>query len=223
MPDDTADPDAAEKAPEGRRRRWFSTRRDEHPAAATTRPPRRRRWVLWVVGALVLALLVWIGIEQLSTGGSTSPTLSTTAAPTTGDATAKAAGDPASIRAAIDYETYTTAGPVARGCALAVDPDSCRLSVGTTPAKFLSKPKSLSTAALAGTPAQTGDLASTPAVGARTVVLLTFTITATPTPQRWAVLVRDADHKVVGDQSIGAEQAGMTLIQVGQQIAEANQ
>ena len=239
MSENTTEPNPDENSPsagEGsastqvmpvRRRWWFSTAKDEHPAASPTpgKFSRRRPWWLWLLGALVLALLVWIGVEQLRGGSSTStPTLSGATSPSASTAPSGVPTvDPASVETALRYETMTTAGPVTTGCQLAVDPTTCVQTYEGSTSKFVSKPRVLSTAVLSGAAAQTGNVQPTGATGDRTVVLLTYTITATPTPQRWALLVRNSDHKVIGDQSIGSEQSGMTLAQVGQQIAEANQ
>lgn len=191
------------------------------PDSTVTSAPRKKRRIGWkLLGLLFVALLLWMGAEHLNLGGGDEP--GGMATPTAGG-NDQVKPDQQSIKAAVQFETMTIAGPVKRGCALAVDPHSCNQGRISGPVgKFLAKPKVLDTAALAAEGSNDQGVNPAPGAGKRTVVLVTFTIDTTPTPQKWAVLVRDSDHKVIGIESIGSEESGMTLAQVGAQIQEDN-
>lgn len=183
---------------------------------------RRGRTTLMALGVVLgLGLLAWGSVEQLAGQNASRDAATAPGAATSTPGTATA--DAGSVSVAVQYQQLVVSGQVKQGCSLTVAPGSCEQAwMGTQSRRFAHEPRAIQSTTIEGSksdPAAVTEPRSTPKA---TVVLVTYQYEGESQGQRWVVLVRDSDHKVIDSQSIGADEAGMSLAQVGRKIQEAN-
>lgn len=165
----------------------------------------RRRVILLVIAALLLALGVWIIVEKLNAPESGGGDYEAGSPTTTGRA-----ADPHSVRAGVTAHRLVVSGQLDKGCPMYVAPRECRAGWDDKRTGFKVKPAA---EASAGLDARDDHPAST-------VVVVYYQPSDSNVTHRRAVLVRDSDHKVVDTESLGSEETGLSLRQVGEKMRE---
>lgn len=174
-----------------------------HEGAPADPRPRPKRW-RWVVAAVVAVALLLGGYALWNRltmpDGEGTVTVGETGSGGSAADTRKAE------EVALDYTAAGIAAEAKKMCAYEVDPDDCyEVAKLSDPLVATDPPHVIQSAPVSRPSGVTGGEVTA------TAVLVEYTIKDQANAQREIVFVRDSDHKVLGTERIGDEDAGKSL------------